>query len=274
MKINEFIFEDTVDEALVSQQNIGDQLEGPFNPRNLRLINNPAAREKAAQYFRNSQFNFRVFFCHYPHNEGIFVNGESYSRRSYLPKAGKLSQETIKEFFNKNNDASEIINGSPNNITLIVWPKVASEKASGFHPLTPHIIAHYFGHAMRERELVTYTIEQLSNALMNIYGIKVGTSGQAALILANKLGTTKSGREGKLSTPYELSHEALAQYINKGMVIFNPLPENIVLENKTYTANIDDIKRQQWSKQLSYYLTSEHEKFFKSIIGTVWIMAE
>lgn len=262
---------------LIQQSNLGDQLEGPFNPRNLRLINSPAARERTTQYFRKTPFNFRIFFCHYPSDEEIWDSQKQrkFSRAGIMPLSGQLSYEKIRDFFDKNNDAQEILSGVEGAITFIIWRNRRTERRtdSSILPMTPHIIAHYFGHATTQREQMRQTANALRYAVENIYGIKIGWS-PASTILANAIGTTKAGRNQQLTVHQELAHEAVAQYINIGAVALNPLPETLNYDGKTYHANIDAAQRQTWSSELAQTMTVQLDKFFSSIVGTVWITNE
>lgn len=266
-----------VEMPMVQQGNLGDQLQGPFIPRNLRLINSPAARDKTVQYFRKTPFNFRVFFCHYPANEVLKYTTNGRETRNSLFGGGRsrpLSKEQIIEFCgSRTEDAKTILDNSQNSITMIIWPGKNSQSGPSSIPMTSHIIAHWFGHAMMSRPQLNIANNSLENAIKNIYNVRYGLN-SARTSLANALGTTRAGRQGRLTVHQELSHEALAQYINTGQVTLRPLPETITDGDKMYHANIDATQRQEWSQQFAQQMTQQFEQYFTSMTGTIWIMSE
>lgn len=243
MKINEFIYEDTVDEmALQTYKTMGDfSKPGPFTGADKKLVPHPKNIEKATQFFEQTPFDFRLFFSH-------LKGTGKYS------EYGPMSHDQLRQVFGQ--EAEEIINGSEDTITVVYVGNKGAEKVM----LTPWMMAHRFGHAInagtrnqnwsawREAEKIFFTT--INNLISEHYG-KIARDPTYYMgrrkadepnynltpeynALFNAIGTQRSSKTGQIRRPYEFMYELFAQYLGTGTITLNPLPTNLGYGRKVW----------------------------------------
>lgn len=295
MKINEFIFEDTVDEmALQTYKTMGDfSKPGPFTGADKKLVPHPKNIEKATRFFEQTPFDFRLFFSH------LKGTGK-------WSEHGVMSPDQIRKIFGQ--DAEEIINGSEDAITVVYVGNKGDAKVS----LTPWMMAHRFGHAIQSSgqplsknkipsnwsvwiEASNYFFTTVNNLLEEYYG-KTNQSMRTTGIrdmpaygltaeynaLFNAIGTQHSSRSGKIRRPYEFLYELFAQYLGTGKVTLNPLPTNLVYGRKawgnpTRFMNIkpeyrDENERKQVADSLAYTMELLFNDVLTNSVGKIYVM--
>jgi len=169
-----------------------------------------------------------------------------YGIESAPVQVGSKPVSWIKEHLGKNAAewASKTSNSS--NISVIITNNLSDEKLVS---LTPWMLAHRFAHALtggpKSHSPLTGFITRLEKSLLEIiktgYDVEEADPGHPshlnnyhvwedamnALIkhLAHHLGTMRSARKKNLVTYFEFIYELFAQYILKGQIELNPLPE-------------------------------------------------
>ena len=230
------VAEDTVDEmALASYKTLGDfSKPGSFRGVDKRLVPHPKSELKAAKFFEQTPYDFRLFFAN---KRGIDIYGEY----------GPMSPEEIVKVFGEE-DAKKILDNHDDAITVVFVSNSGAEKVM----MTPWIMAHRFGHAIQAgagqnrtwnawTEVERHFFSQINQILVNDYGKQAGAATRRVNTddafrralsteynaLFNAIGTQRSSRERQINRPYEFMYEMFAQYLKTGTVTLNPLPDRI-----------------------------------------------
>jgi len=216
-----------------THQTIGDFSKGSSftNKTDRALVTNPVAIKKVKDFFQNTSANFDFYF----------VNTKD--ARKYT-EIGKVKEDFIYDKLNISPE--QLKNGkiNENNITVFFTNNKGDERV----PLTAWVIAHRFGHVIRrdyawDKELSQWVDEKLEE-ILSAYGISKKTytpysygnigSGNGNEVrkyktairhLCETIGTFKSARDKNLRAEFEFHYELFAQYLKRGEVAFNPLPE-------------------------------------------------
>jgi hypothetical protein len=112
-------------------------------------------------------------------------------------------------------------------------------------PLTPWILAHRIGHAIRIRNSVwdwvsAQVIRSFNEILQDYYGVNIpnirlmSAAPEVYQAFFNAIGTMRSARQNAITRPYEFMYELLAQYINSGSVKFNPAPRQLLSRKQAW----------------------------------------
>lgn len=271
--------EDTVDEmALASYKTLGDfSKPGSFRGVDKRLVPHPKSELKAAKFFEQTPYDFRLFFANKP---GL---------RKYQ-EHGPMTPDQIVKVFGEE-DAKKILENHDDSITVVYVSNRGDEKVM----MTPWIMAHRFGHAVyagarRDKWSAWMETEKLFfstvNRLLDEYYGKVGsvfnfrkadqpywnlTPEYNALF--NAIGTQRSSRTGQIRRPYEFMYELFAQYLGTGTITLNPLPTNLgygrkVFGNPSKYLNIKpEFRDETERRQISEMLARDMELMFNDVLG-------
>ncbi len=288
-KMSQGVVKDTVDEmALAKYQTFGDFTKpGPFRGADKKLVPHPKNIEKATRFFEQTPYDFRLFFSNVP-------GTGKYSEYGAMPP------EMITKIFGKE-QAEEIINGSEDAITVVYVGNKGDSKVM----LTPWMMAHRFGHAIRAEaayknknwqawaEAEKYFFETVNSVLEEHYGKAYrGANTYNSPVkwdmtpeynaLFNALGTQRSSRSSQIKRPYEFLYEIFAQYLGTGKVTFNPLPTNLgygrrVFGNPTKYLNIkpefrDESERKQAADSLAYTMELLFNDVLSDSVGKIFVM--
>lgn len=217
-------------EFLLSEMPItGFNLRGQWGPDAKRkygygsqdtgILENPKAVDKIHRSWSNSKNDFDFYFV------------RSFMASRHM-EVGMVSREWVKENIGLDVEPRE------DAITVVFTNNRGTEKI----PMTAWAIAHRFGHAIRrdktfERHMADEMVRDFDEMLRYVYGIDIGSAEwskrekyRRALFTA--VGKMKSARENKLVSSYEFVHESVAQYIIKGKIEFNDLPNPLVLDRR------------------------------------------
>lgn len=184
------------------------------------------------------------------------------------------------------------IKPDPDKITLIITNNVGSPKI----PLTPWILAHRFGHAIRRdyrkgyfslyyyyeefSKNVDYAMADIAHDLYNIQDWK-RLSPLKKKKFAEAIGTFASARNNKLRDYGEFINELLAQYVITGEITLNNNPPKHISTRKVFKNSVEGFHRNRdiddeetadligmHSRTLSYYASV----LFGSVVGSILVM--
>jgi hypothetical protein len=225
MRAQEFISE----APLADYEPLGDFTKpGPFRGADKRLVPHPTNKLKAARFFEQTPYNFRLFFSNIP-GTGRFS------------EYGPMGPNEIRNSFSKE-VADQIIAGSEDSITVLFVGNKGDSKVM----LTPWIMAHRIGHAIQagERrqgskgawaEAERHFFKGINQILTDYYGKSSSNTYDTQVnwnmnkeyaALFNAIGTQRSSRTGQIRRPYEFLYEMFAQYLGTGKITLNPLPQS------------------------------------------------
>lgn len=278
-RIEKDVAEDTVDEmALASYKTLGDfDKPGGFRGVDKRLVPHPKSELKAAKFFERTPYDFRLFFANKP---GL----------SRYQEYGPMTPDQIVQVFGEE-DAKKILDNHDDAITVVYVSNRGDQKVM----MTPWIMAHRFGHAIRagasrDKWSAWQETEKLFfstvNRLLDEYYGKVGSvlnfrkADQPNFNLTpeynalfNAIGTQRSSRSGQIRRPYEFMYELFAQYLGTGTITLNPLPTNLgygrkVFGNPSKYLNIKSEFRDETElRQASEMLARDMELMFNDVLG-------
>ena len=273
------VAEDTVDEmALASYKTLGDfDKPGSFRGVDKRLVPHPKSEIKAAKFFEQTPYDFRLFFANKP---GLGQYSEY----------GPMTPDQIVKVFGEE-DAKTILDNHDDAITVVYVSNRGDEKVM----MTPWIMAHRFGHAiqagaMKDKWSAWEETQKLFfstiNRLLDEYYGKVGSvfsfrkANQPNYNLTpeynalfNAIGTQRSSRTGQIRRPYEFMYELFAQYLGTGTITLNPLPTNLgygrkVFGNPSKYLNIKpEFRDETERRQISEMLARDMELMFNDVLG-------
>ena len=280
----------TSEAPLADYQPLGDfNKPGPFRGPDKKLIPNPVNQLKTQKFLSNTPYDFRLFFSNLP-------GTGKYRER------GPMKPEEIKQIFTK--DADQIVNGSADAITIVYVGNSGDRKV----PLTPWVMAHRFGHAIKSghrraagfrmgskesgawpdaEEYFFSTVNQLLDRAYSAIARGHGVTMKSDLkpeynALFNALGTQRSSRSGAISRPNEFLYELFAQYIKDGKITLNPLPTNLGYGrqnwgNPSKYMNLkqdyrDESTRQYEAQGLADDLSDYFGEVLRSAVGQIYVM--
>ena len=283
MRSFEFETHGAVDEmALSKYQLLGNfDKRGAFREPDRRLLSNPRVQLKAENFFSKTNHDFRLFFSNIP-------GTGSYS------EYGEVSPAAISVIFKK--DAEQILDNIENNITIIYVGNKGVDKVL----LTPWMMAHRFGHALRATRSYsgsdtwdaaqTHFWNTINSILNDYYRIRNTETSQLVPLsmrqayngLFNVIGTQRSSKNKKINRPYEFMYELFAQYLNTGTITLNPIPERFGFGRQAWgrpgrIATISSEDRSLESrKQVSDTLARDMQLLFKDVldsaVGKIYLM--
>jgi len=261
-----------------------DKPGGGFSPQDRKLLSNPKAIEKIRRQWENTPYTFDIYLLKVPQlNKGQWRQiGEVDNSSSF----GKEFKDIVGQPLPNDGGA----------ITILFNGNYGTDKV----PMTGWVMAHRFGHAIRElpswseyvseMSLLTKRIlEEVYNKTLNLFKrryrgkeetfFELKDQKMAALIF-NQLGTFKSAREGKITRFYEFFYEVFAQYLLTGSIKFNPLTPSIVIGNlpfgrKQMARAVDNELIEMWNRDLEIYageIESRIENVLMDCIGKTFLM--
>ena len=194
-----------------------------------RAVTAPPMVKRIMTAWEKTPFTFNMFFANVP-------GAEKYVETGYV------DSRTVKAEFPEM--ASRILAGktmaAPKPITVVFTNNIGDEGIS----FTPWIMAHRISHALILPNNKSDTRQGVQNTAFSaaneaVIALSVRFKSECELLLKTSMrgipvgmyarpfyehiGTMKSARAGKLTRPYEFSHEVFAQYLLTGGVRFNPL---------------------------------------------------
>jgi hypothetical protein len=220
-------------EGLIDEAPIGDiHYLGGEEPASLRasdigIINNPKAQAKIRRVLDKAPILIHLAFLNHPfeyHSKyGIGDPArEIVTPKGNLPASGIMTPEQFEQTY------GHVIERDPEALTVVFGMNDGDDT----RPLSPWMIAHRIGHALqeqgRERSRGVFT-----PLLVSFNKIALGLSWDSASMtinvddLAHALGSWKSARETRLTSSGEFVLETFAQYLIKGRIIFNVVPDTI-----------------------------------------------
>ena len=193
------------------------------DPIDRKLLSNTKAQAKIIQKWIKTIVPFNIYFINSP-EAGRHAEVGAVSNKwlqTNMPKTLPdldLRDDAINVLFTNNKGAERV-------------------------PMTGWIMAHRFGHVVRNEhgfaEAVLETKNTIKNIMDEVYGKRkprfsygsnnyedVGNYERMIIKFYEIIGTFKSAREGNLRNDFEFYYELLAQYMTSGSIKFNPLPRN------------------------------------------------
>ena len=255
---------------------------GPFRGPDKKLVPHPVNQLKAARFFEQTPYDFRLFFSNIP-------GTGRYS------EYGKMAPNTIQEIFGE--QATQIIQGSEDAITVVFVGNKGDSKVM----LTPWMMAHRIGHAIQAnirrgtsnggtwRAAEDHFFGTVNNIIADYYGKRVpnqfGNKMNNALAkeytaLFNAIGTQRSSRTGQITRPYEFLYELFAQYLGTGKVTLKPLPKSQDYGRKAWGKSTQSLRLQPGAEEDATYATDvlgrDMELMFddvlSSLVGDILVM--
>jgi hypothetical protein len=248
------------------------QLSGDFStPSNLKdadrkLVQHPVHIKKMEKFFSKCPFNFRIVICNDSNHELDGQSGGVLTKQSsgFMEKEIGLNQDQINKIFDNAGGA----------ITCIFTVNDSDD------PLTPWITAHRIGHMYDDVNHDALT-KALRYRLMQVGDLFVpersGERRPAPVVLARALLTSKAARTGtKLQSEQEAAVELFAEYVLRGHITLNPIPDSVVVndysgmdfDKKTMTRQRphNDIH-----KQLEKEIGEIMQKALQDMVGKVYL---
>jgi hypothetical protein len=260
---------------------------GPFKGPDKKLVPHPTNILKTQRFLEKTPYDFRLFFS-------------NISGTGKYSEYGPADAAKLREIFG-NEQAQQIINGSDDAITVVF----VGNKGDAKVPLTPHMMAHRFGHAIQAGqrgkqvwstwgEAEKHFFSQVNSMLEEYYG-KASSSRFGVTpasmrddltpeynALFNAIGTQRSSRNNEIKRPYEFLYEIFAQYLGTGKVTFKPLPGNLgygrkVWGNPSQYLNMKpEYKNNEDAREAAEILGRDMEYMFDDVlsssVGKIFVM--
>lgn len=283
MRISEIILENTLDEApLADYVPIGDfSKPGPFRATDKKLVTHPTNQLKAAKFFEQTPYDFRLFFSNIP-GTGKYA------------EFGKMDPAQLQQVLG--DQAQQVIQGSENAINVVF----VGNSGTGKVMITPWIMAHRIGHAIQAnvrksgrgstwKSAEEHFFGTINRILADYYGKSAinqfGNSMNTRLTaeynaLFNAIGTQRSSRTGQIDRPYEFLYELFAQYLGTGAVTLKPLPKSQDYGRKAWGHSTKGMRLQPGADEDATYATDvlgrDMELMFddvlSSLVGDILVM--
>jgi hypothetical protein len=286
IKLSEILNEMPVD----VHARIGDFTKGKSfdSPADRHLVTDPAAIQKVRDFFKNTSVDFDFYF----------VNTKPSIAREFGDHGRAVKADRIFGEYGLGISPTQLENGKidEDKITIFFVSNYGSRKI----PMTPWIIAHRIGHAMRgEFYFNQYTewAEKQFDILLDYYSVIPPSKGMmynpsttpayyselrkfelARGRLFEIIGTMKSARDKKLHRrEFEFYLELFAQYLKTGQVKFNPLPEKILVGfgpygSKTIARTRELNDAQDFLNRLENNIPVAIENALNNSVGKIFIM--
>lgn len=249
-----------------------------FGKTDTAVITEPSRIEKIKTAFRKCPFKFNVLFYHLPLDGEL--DGDYDLDRNAYQSFGRINDDDVRI---RHNDLRNILQNfkEKDAINFILTNNMADKPislASGW------MLAHRIGHALLKTSIVVDTdvIYKYTKTLIRLYNndVKVNLDNSEifyslAIELMSHICKFKSARDKKISTIEfeELSVEFMAQYIIKGQITFNPLPETfkdnrlgITMKKPENGFFVDDLLT-----QMQYKLNLMYHSILENAVGKVWM---
>jgi hypothetical protein len=271
MKIREL----TTEAPLADYQPLGDFERGKGGFRHAvdkQLVTNPVTIGKAYKFFSRTPYDIRIF--------PVQVRGGG----GWL-ETGEVDNVTLSKIVGADNARRILAGQGPDNITIVFTNNTGAERV----PLTPWMMAHRMGHAMRRRiggggDKSWYAADRhfwhsINTILRDYYGI-TNITPEIENALLNAIGTMRSARQRRISRNWEMVYELLAQYLNTGEVTFNPAPAELVSRRQAWghprlLRRIGKTEQQEASQMLetlSYDMELMFNDVMSNALGRIYVM--
>lgn len=189
------------------------------------LVTNPVVMGKLEKFFSRTPYEFRLF--------PIQVRGGA----AHL-ETGEVSPQQLTDIVGEEN-AQRVLSGHTGDTITVVY---TNNTGANPVPMTPWIMSHRIGHAVRMKNPAWKTLELsffavIQEILTDYYGVNIdnlATQNMLYQTLFTQIGTMRSARRGLLPRPYEFLYEMLTQYINSGQVQFNPAPQTLYSNRRAW----------------------------------------
>lgn len=248
---------------------VGDFSKGTSFKRKVDrdILTSPKGQVKIRKIWRNTPIDFDMFFINTKH-------AAKYD--SPVVETGVVDLEFVRKYFG--DEVADKIN--PSSCTIIYTNNYGDEKVM----MTGWILAHRLGHAIirgdselsKEMNFFISEAERIWAQLLDtVFGYQtpyrhdyynIGRDEDIKRALFNSLGTMRSAREGKILRPNEFYYELFAQYLLKGKITFNDIPNTLILKrvNSKLNASDPDIL-DMVNDDLEYYI-EELENLLEGLI--------
>lgn len=266
---------------LADYQPLGDfNKPGPFRGADKRLVPHPTNQLKAARFFEQTPYDFRLFFS-------------NISGTGKYSEYGAMDPDVVKIVFGDSDAGEQIVQGHENAITIVFVGNKGDSKVM----LTPWMMAHRIGHAiqatgrMRQSEgpwkaAEDHFFRAINGLLDGFYGRRGNPGGQLKNELRNEynalfnaIGTQRSSRTGQITRPYEFLYELFAQYLGTGRITLNPLPKQQAYGRKAWGRSTQSLRLrgdEEESKYTTEVLARDMELMFddvlSSMVGKILVM--
>lgn len=249
---------------------VGDFSKGTSFKRKVDrdILTSPKGQVKIRKIWRNTPIDFDMFFINTKH-------AAKYD--SPVVETGVVDLEFVRKYFG--DEVADKIN--PSSCTVIYTNNYGDEKVM----MTGWILAHRLGHAIingnselsKEMKYFISEAERIWTRLLDTvfsyqtpYRLDYSNWDRNEDIkraLFNSLGTMRSAREGKISRPSEFYFELFAQYLLKGKITFNDIPNTLILKrvNSKLNASNPDIL-DMVNDDMEYYI-EELENLLEILIS-------
>ena len=231
-------------------------------PADRALVTHPVVIGKVTEFFSKTPFNFRLFPVQ-------FRGGGRYL------ETGVVSPQKLTEILG-NENAKRILSGAGDDTITIVY---TSNIGANPVPMTPWIMAHRIGHAIRAKNPAWKTLELsffavIQEILIDYYQVNLDNPANQNTLyraLFTQIGTMRSARKNLLPRPYEFLYEMLAQYINSGEVQFNPAPQSLFSNQKFWgrsqVIRTIDAESQKEVDQMLQTLSRDMPIYFNDVLN-------
>jgi hypothetical protein len=279
MKIRELITE----APLADYQPLGDFERGKGGFRHAvdkQLVTNPVTIGKVHKFFSRTPYDIRIF--------PVQVRGGG----RWL-ETGEVDRDTLVQAVGADNAQRILAGQGPDNITMVFTNNTGAERV----PLTPWMMAHRMGHAMRrwrgyqsdrawtEADRHFWNgLNGINTILRDCYGVTNTTREKDRVeienALLNAIGTMRSARQRRIRRKWEMVYEIFAQYLNTGEVTFNSAPAELVSSRQAWghplvLRHIGKTEQQEASQMLET-LSHDMELMFNDVmsnaLGRIYVM--
>lgn len=240
-------------------------------PSDRALVTHPVVLGKVKQFFSKTPFNFRLFPVQ-------FRGGGRYL------ETGLVSPQKLTEIVGVENAKRILSDASDDTITVVYTSNIGANHV----PMTPWIMAHRIGHAIRTNNPAWKTLELsffavIQEILIDYYQVNLDNPASQNMLyqtLFTQIGTMRSARKNLLPRPYEFLYEMLAQYINTGSVQFNPAPRSLYSNRKVWgrsqVIRTIDAESQKEADQMLQTLSRDMPIYFNDVLnwaeGKIFVM--
>lgn len=275
MRAQEFIRE----APLTDYMPLGDFEQGRGGFRHdvdRKLVTNPVVIGKLYKFFSRTPYDVRIFPVQVKGGGRWLETGEVH-REQLVDVVGVAPVQRI------------LAGQGPDNITVVFTNNTGSERM----PLTPWIMAHRMGHAIRRggsasawETAYKHFWNGLDEIMRDYYGFAIPRISNYASnpdqyrAMIDAIGTMRSARQKTISRISEFPYEMFAQYLNTGEVHFNPAPQRLMSRRQAWghpqvLRNISPEKQRQATQDLET-LSRDMELLFNNVmshaLGRIYVM--
>jgi len=266
---------DLFETPITDFEQLGDfDKPGAFrNTLDKKLVTHPVAIERIRTFFKNTEWDLR-----------FFVSNKSGTGK--YAEHGQATAEELTEMFGTE-DAHRILSNHENAITVVFVGNSGADRM----PLTPWIMAHRFGHAIRAswkrsksnphdywKVADQQFFKEVNFVLRDYYRIQeavrasmVSGLDQEYCALFNAIGTQFSSVNNQIKRPYEFLYESFAQYLHDGVVTYNPIPSRVGYGSQAWGKHVHHLHcipgmDEDERREVSLYISNTLEANFRNVM--------